>query len=336
MRVLLVADTHLGLDDPVRPRVERRRRGPDFFANFDRALEPARRGEVDLVVHGGDLLFRSKVRPSLVARALAPLIEIAERDLPVVLVAGNHERSALPYPLLAAHPGLHVLEQPRTINLEVHGRVVSVAGFGCIRNGSRDVFAAALETTGWRQTPAAIRLLCLHQTVEGARVGPAHFCFRGGPDVVRGRDIPTGFAAVLAGHIHRHQVLTRDLRGQRLAAPVLYPGAVERTSFAERAEPKGFVTAELDPDPSAGGRLRSWRFHRLPTRPLEDIVVNVSNRTAEELTREITESLFGLDRDAVVRLRMVGTPRPEARSAVSAPAVRALAPPSMTVETRWG
>ena len=59
LRVLLLADTHLGLDLPLRPRVDRRRRGPDFFANTARALEPALRGEVGLVVHGGDLLYRS-------------------------------------------------------------------------------------------------------------------------------------------------------------------------------------------------------------------------------------------------------------------------------------
>ena len=38
---LFVSDTHLGFDLPRRPRVERRRRGPDFFENFERALEPA-------------------------------------------------------------------------------------------------------------------------------------------------------------------------------------------------------------------------------------------------------------------------------------------------------
>ena len=53
IRVLLLADTHLGFDQPVRPRVERRRRGPDFFANTRLALAPALRGEVDLVVHLG-------------------------------------------------------------------------------------------------------------------------------------------------------------------------------------------------------------------------------------------------------------------------------------------
>jgi DNA-3-methyladenine glycosylase len=41
VRILFLADTHLGFDLPERPRVDRRRRGPDFFANFVRALEPA-------------------------------------------------------------------------------------------------------------------------------------------------------------------------------------------------------------------------------------------------------------------------------------------------------
>jgi DNA repair exonuclease SbcCD nuclease subunit len=96
--ILLLSDTHLGFDDPVRPRIERRRRGPDFFRGFERALAPAledARGEprLDAVVHGGDLLFRSRVPPSLVHRALAPLLQVADRGTPVFLVPGNHERS---------------------------------------------------------------------------------------------------------------------------------------------------------------------------------------------------------------------------------------------------
>ncbi len=100
IKVLLLADTHLGFDLPSRPRVKKRRRGPDFFVNTRLALEPALRGRVDLVVHGGDLLYRSKVPARLVAQAIEPLLEVADAGVPVVLVPGNHERSALPYPLL--------------------------------------------------------------------------------------------------------------------------------------------------------------------------------------------------------------------------------------------
>lgn len=38
--MLFLADTHLGFDDPLRTRVERRRRAPEFFESFRRALAP--------------------------------------------------------------------------------------------------------------------------------------------------------------------------------------------------------------------------------------------------------------------------------------------------------
>ncbi len=78
VRVLFLADTHLGFDLAFRPRIERRRRGPEFFANFQRALQPALDGRVDCVVHGGDLLFRSRVPARLVSMAFEPLKQVAK------------------------------------------------------------------------------------------------------------------------------------------------------------------------------------------------------------------------------------------------------------------
>ena len=83
IRVLLLADTHLGFDEPAHARIERRRRGPDFLANFERALLPALRGEVDAVVHDGDRFYRSRVPASLVERAFRPLAQIAAAGTPV-------------------------------------------------------------------------------------------------------------------------------------------------------------------------------------------------------------------------------------------------------------
>ena len=328
--MLLVADTHLGFDLPSRPRVERRRRGPDFFANFERALAPARRGEVDLVVHGGDLLFRSRVRRELVYRAFEPLIEIARGGVPVAVVPGNHERSAIPYPLLAAHPGVHILDRPRTVPLDAGGQEVALVGFPYQREAARARFPSLLEETGWRDQAAPVRLLCLHQTIEGAQVGPDGYTFRRGVDVIRGRDIPPGFAAVLAGHIHRRQVLTAALSGKPLAAPVLYPGSIERTSFAERREPKGYMTLEVQPGDD-GGRLRRWRFHELPTRPMMDLEIDGEGLDASRLTLRLRRSLASLDPDAVVRLTVRGALEPRAREALRASSLRSLAPSTMTV-----
>jgi len=313
-RILLVADTHLGFDLAFRPKIQRRRRGDDFFENFRRALKPALSNQVDLVVHGGDLLFRSKVPAKLVEMALAPLFEVADRGVDVYLVPGNHERSRIPYPLLAAHKRLHIFDRPRTFLHKTGAMILSLSGFPSA--GRRLNFKKLLSQTGYQQ-PADARLLCLHEAVEGATVGPSNYTFRNTPDVVRCRDIPGGFTAVLCGHIHRHQVLTKNL-----AAPVFYPGSVERTSFAEKDEPKGFITLEISPD----GSLADWTFHHLPARPMIKLALP-SGFTAQTLKSR----LHRLDPDAIVHLDPQGRLTPKIAKILSAESLRELALPTQNV-----
>ena len=154
IRILFVSDTHLGFDLPRRPRVARRRRGLDFFDNFERALAPARRREVDLVVHGGDILYRSRVPAELVHRAFRPLKEIAENGVPVYVVPGNHERSRIPYALLAQHENLFLFDRPRTYLHRIRDFTLALAGFPYERH-IRKSFPSVLEHTGWRRAAAA-------------------------------------------------------------------------------------------------------------------------------------------------------------------------------------
>jgi DNA repair exonuclease SbcCD nuclease subunit len=320
LRVLFVSDTHLGFDLPRRPRVERRRRGPDFFDCFERALQPAMRGEADVVVHGGDLLFRSRVPASLVGRALLPLLRVADAGVPVLLVPGNHERSSLPYPLLASHENLHVFRAPSTVVIERRGLRAAFAGFPYAR-GVRRAFPELLAATGHRRVEADARVLCLHHCVEGATCGPPPgHTFRDGDDVVRAADLPGDVAVVLCGHVHRHQVLRRDLGGRPLPAPVVYAGSVERTSFAERDETKGFVLAALNGG-GPGGRLAALAFHPLPARPM--LVYEVGDEAgADELERGLRAALEAAPPDVVLQVR---TPLRLA-SALSASRLRTLVP----------
>lgn len=330
LRVLFVSDTHLGFDLPTRPQVDRRRRGPDFFACFERALEPALRGEADVVVHGGDLLYRSRVPASLVARALRPLLRVADSGVDVLLVPGNHERSALPYPLLAAHSRVHVFRRPETIVVERHGLRVAFAGFPHA-HGVRQALPSLLAATGYREAAADARVLCLHHCVEGATCGPPPgYTFRDGEDVIRTADLPDDVAVVLSGHIHRHQVLRSDLRGRPLAAPIVYAGSVERTSFAERDEVKGFVTLTLGARNQGcqGGRLVACAFHPLPARPM--LVHEVAEGShAADLERRVRAAIAGAPVDVVLQLRVPETLA--GADVLRANRLRAIAPPTANV-----
>lgn len=336
IRILFLADTHLGFDLPFKPRIQRRRRGPDFFKMFELALEPAHRGEVDLVVHGGDILYRSKVPPQLVQMAFEPLQKVADKGIPVVVVPGNHERSAIPFRLWASHPNIHIFVRPKTFYLKINGSTLALAGFPYVRENIRQHFCQVLEQTGWNKIPADAVVLCLHHIVEGAalQMGPRMYVFRNNPDVIRSSDLPPGFAAILSGHIHRFQVLTKDLQGNPIPTPVFYPGSTERTSFVEKDEPKGYLVLEIEPaNKVAGGILKNWQFHELPARPMHQLEVQATDLTAAQLELWLQENLECLPQDSVVKIKIHGNISPELLKIISASSLRSLAPTTMNVTT---
>lgn len=330
IRILFIADTHLGFDLPFRPRVQRRRRGPDFFANFNRALQPALEGKADIVLHGGDLFYRSRIPDALVDMAFAPLIEVAENGIPVYLVPGNHERSKIPLHLWSAHPNLHIFTEPKSFSQEVNGMKVTLAGFPFARK-IRDSFQSLVEATKFRDCDGDTRILCMHQTVEGAQVGPSDYTFRFGPDVIRGRDIPDEFAMILSGHIHRAQVLSHDLEGNALGAPVIYPGSVERTSFAERDEEKQYVIVKAVQNEHGMGELEEASFITLPARPMVTIDVEVEGKDVSEVNAFLEAKLAAIDPDSIVRIKPQGKMEKAMRWIISAKHLRTIAPESMNV-----
>jgi len=328
IRILLVADTHLGYDLPTRPRIERRRRGHDFLANFMLALQPALGGDVDLVVHGGDLFDRSQVPAAVVDLALAPLVRVADRGIPVYIVPGNHERSRIPLHLWSAHPNIHIFDRPRTFVYSGRHGSLALVGFPFARR-IRDRLAALLREASEVAALADASLLCMHQTVEGSRVGPGDYTFREGPDVIRGLDIPPGFDAVLCGHIHRRQVLTQDLQQCPLAAPVIYPGSVERASFAERAEEKGYavVTIETSGEPPP---VRV-SFEPLPARPMVSLELEPPAADRRAIAGLLASRLCQLDPDSVVRIKLRGPYAAASLQSLNAAFLRELAPPTMNI-----
>ena len=332
IRVLFLADTHLGFDLPFRPRIQRRRRGFDFFDNFETALKPALKGEVDCVVHGGDIFYRSKVPARLVEMVFKPLKRVADAGVPVYLVPGNHERSAIPHGYLATHALIHIFDRPRTFTFQKDGGVIALAGFPFQRTAIRKDLFSLLDQTGWCRTKADCYILCIHQSADGATVGPANFMFRYAHDVVKSSNIPSRFAAVLAGHIHRFQVLTKDLRGSPLPSPIFYSGSIERTSFAEQDEEKGYLILEFETLSPAAEQLKRWEFHPLYARPMIQIELHAAERGPKELEVWLENSLGQLPSDSVVKLRVHGKVTADVMNVLRAPALRSLAPGTMNID----
>ena len=328
VHLLFLSDTHLGFDDPLRPRSRARHRGSDFFAMYLRVLEVARSERPDAIIHGGDLLFRSRVPDSLVDRAMAPLVALADEGLPVFMVAGNHERSFLPRTLFTLHEHVHIFDEPRTVRMTINGIRLAVGGFPCVRQGARDSFRRLVAATGLESEPSDVRVLCIHQLVEGARVHGHQF--RGGEDVVRASDLPRDVTAILSGHVHRSQVLRTDLSGKPLPAPVVYSGSTERTSFAEASEAKGFVSILAGPAESPARALRSIRFRRLPARPM--YVRTLSPGPLPTALARFRSSLSEVDAGGVLQVRIPSELASGYAGIVAT--VKAIVPPTMFLSFR--
>jgi len=250
-------------------------------------------------------------------------------------VPGNHERSAIPYRLLAAHPNIHIFNRPKTFYLEVNGATLALAGFPYVRDNIRQNFRRVLEQTGWNKKQTDAALLCIHHCVEGAalQMGSRMYVFRRNPDVIRADDFPPGFAAVLSGHIHRFQVLTKNLGGNPMAVPVFYPGSTERTSFVEKDEPKGYLTLEIEPTANVPGKiLKSWQFHELPARPMKQLEIQAAAMNGAELKSWILKNLEAFPQDSVVKIRIHGKLGEDSLKVVSAASLRSLVPPTMNVD----
>jgi exonuclease SbcD len=149
-----------------------------------------------------------------------------------------------------------------------------------------------------RDYPAAGIVLVLHQTLTGAHMSETQQAFLGdrGTVVDAGRLAAIGFDAVVAGHLHRHQVL------EGLPVPVLYPGSIERVDFGEEREPKGFVIADVGP-----GRF-DWRFVETPARRFVTINLGTPYDRADDPERAaLAEALLpGHVSGAIVRVLDAG------------------------------
>ena len=237
--------------------------------------------------------------------------------------------------MLAMHPGIHIFDRPRTYEVTLNGLRVAFLGFPYAR-AVRFAFPRLLAMTDWTHASADVRLLCVHQCFEGATVGPVDYTFRFADDVIRHADVPALVDAVLSGHIHRHQLLRHDLQGHPLATPVFYPGSIERTSFAERGEPKGFLELALDPAlPRRTDRYRlGSTFRRLPARPM--LTETVQADTPEHLSQSLQRIRASVPRDAILRLEVRGPVAGASAQLLSAANLRTMMGPAMNVEVRLG
>jgi exonuclease SbcD len=103
---------------------------------------------------------------------------------------------------------------------------------------------------------------------------------------------------VALGHIHKHQVLRRDV-------PMMaYSGSLQRVDFSEEGDDKGFCVIDLDPSAPQGRRLADFQFRRVNARPFVTVDAAVSAGDPDP-TAAVVRAIGRKDiTGAVVRVRI--------------------------------
>jgi len=138
--------------------------------------------------------------------------------------------------------------------------------------------------------------------------------------------MPQNSAAVLSGHIHRRQILYSG------KVPVIYAGSIERTSFSEKDEQKGFYEIDFAPDPNENKQWLIEKIKSLPlaARPMTDVYLN-GEHSKGEIKKSIMKQTAALPLDSIIRLRLKQTDHGE-YPRISLPFIRSLLPSSYSLQ----
>jgi exonuclease SbcD len=330
VKLLHTADIHLGAKNYGRMDAASglNTRLLDVQRSFDAMVTRALDEEIDCFLFCGDAYHTADPTPTqqkIFARCLQP---IADADIPIVLVIGNHDHPvshgkassldifpfldgdihlftrpslktiptksgplqllALPWPIrsLILTKDEHRRKTPDEVRAFIEQKYVEYvqAATATIKDGKEGF------------TPDTPTVLAGHLTVQGAELAGSErtSLIAREPKFTVGQLAVPPVHYVALGHIHQPQ--NRNPEGN---IPVMYSGSIERVSFKERGERKGFYLIEIDPSRTPAA---TPTYVHTPARPF--IAIDVDARDAAAPTEHILDAIAAHDlADAVVRVR---------------------------------
>lgn len=301
MRILHFSDVHLGAEIYGRrdPETGMHTQLKDFLRCMDFMVETAIDKDVDVVLFTGDAYHSRRPDPLPQREFIKRIISLSERNIAVLLLAGNHdlpqvysEASALDIFSVVKIGGVFFVRKPEMVSLPTRKGELQVF---CLPYLPRRALVSVDEERGLdedriqqlmgkkvqelienllKENPEsdAPAILAGHIWVLGAASSGSERVLTSfsepivPPSVLRHRR----FAYIALGHIHRHQLI------DGFEPPIVYAGSLGRLDFGEEGQPKGFIIVDLEKNRQGRWEAR-WQFIRTPTRPFITVKLDVRN-----------------------------------------------------------
>ncbi len=326
MKILHTADIHIGYSTHGKDDTERgiNSRWIDFERCFKFMVNYAIKEDIDLFLFCGDAYRDASPSPTeqrIFAQAIRPLLD---KKIPIVMLVGNHDfpiafgKASSINIFAELSNSVYVFEKPGVRDFETKSGKVRIVALPWanrsrlfareefskltteqVRNKMLEIYTSFIdvEATKIREESLAYpAILAMHAHVDGAELTEGSE-----KPLIESRDIivPLSqllrreFSYVALGHFHRHQDLNQGSQ-----PPVVYSGSIERISFNELNQPKGFVLVEIDEKKRA-----TYKHIQTPARNMISIDVDTrfSKNPLEKIIKKIDETDF---KDAIVRVRI--------------------------------
>lgn len=309
IKILHLADLHLGCGAYERWRDGRPVRLGEFLAGLDAALEAGLAENIHAVVVAGDVYDHPRPEP-IVAREWARRVtRVRKAGIPLLVVPGNHDRpgrapgvSGLAVFGALELPGVIVAAEAGVYEIPTAAGVLTVAAVPWSFGGPRESVARAaaeLEQAlagpwGERLGSARFPILVGHLWARGGRASSEGGFFGDQTAIAPSSFSHPAIEYYALGHLHMHQEIKIPAGG-----PAVYAGAPARFDFGDEGVPKGAVLVTLADDSPA-----RWRFLEVPAREFTTFTVEAPG--GDEILEALAAAAAGRSwNEAIVRLKVI-------------------------------
>ena len=261
LQILHCSDTHLDKSFGISDLSKAMKRREDLNRNFSTIVDYALKNKPDVFLIAGDVF--DKILPTNASRVFltSQIKLLKDANIEVFIIGGNHD-----IPRFGAFPSLAIdvlgsagiatvfsrsdIIQKKIIKIDGKSVCVSGRSYYTKFEGANPLKDVAVPMEG------DYNILLIHGSLQGLNVASSvpEFAYQ---NPFLAEDITKGLNYLALGHFHNY--FEREHKG----CTIVNPGSIEKLSWAEINDEKGFVWAELD------GSETTTEFVKLETRPME-------------------------------------------------------------------
>lgn len=316
MKFFHTADIHFGVENygKIDATTGIHTRLLDFAKNLQIMVDKAITEDIDFFLFSGDAYKTAQPTPTQQKLLAQLFLQLQAKGIPIVIIVGNHDHplsfgkaNALDVFSYLPVDGFHVFSKPDLKIIPTKSGPVQIIGIPWptrnylvtsethrLKNNQEiaDYIAqkissliADFATQVDRNIPA---ILAAHLTVSSGIFSGSEKCAVYGTDplFMPSQLALDAFDYVALGHLHRHQNLN-----QSGTPAIVYAGSIERVDFGERNEEKGFCSIVIEKTAQCTTKKTSFTFIKLPTRPMYQIEITITNDSILDQTDQIIASL---------------------------------------------